>query len=131
MHRPEEMRPIDRFPPDAERSTTIEPPDRAGTTDMREYVLVLRRRRWWVAAFVVLGVVLSGAYIMQATPVYTSVADVLVNAQQFGNKAGPLATQVSMPTEVDQVTSQTIGEVAAKQLPWWHGTTPSCCSTSR
>ncbi len=108
------------FPPTDERSTVIESPDRAGTTDMREYLLVLRRRGWWVAFFLVLGVLLSYAYVLMQTPVYTSVSDVLVNASQYGNKVGPLATQVSMATEVAQVTSETIGRAAAEQLPWWH-----------
>lgn len=50
----------------------------SGTVELREYLLVLRRRKWTILLTAVLGVALGYAFAASRTPVYVSSAAVLV-----------------------------------------------------
>src|SRR5581483_4005239 len=91
------------------------PPISEETVDLRDYVAVLRRR---LGVIVILaGVFLAAAlgYSALQTPVYTGLAEVLVNPPP-GNTNPNLSQVISMDTEARLVTSAPIADAAAQAL---------------
>jgi capsular exopolysaccharide synthesis family protein len=86
-------------------------------TDLKEYLRVLRTRKW---SIILITVILTGAalfYSFRQTPIYQAQARVLVQAFNL-NPAGQvsLASQVDMATEAQLVATQQVGSRAAKSL---------------
>jgi capsular exopolysaccharide synthesis family protein len=82
--------------------------------DLREFMGVLRRRKWSVLLVTILVVGLALALVYRRTPVYTSVAEVEVGSLTL-QSGSFYDLQASMDTEAQRVTSAPIAR-AARQL---------------
>ena len=85
------------------------------TVDLRDYVAVLSRQRFFILALTALTVVLAAAYSYTRTPVYSARADVLVTPTvtspfDAGNE------QVSLETEQEVVQSSAVARLVRNQL---------------
>lgn len=86
----------------------------AGTVDLREYLVVLRLRKWTIliGTLVILG--LATAYLVLATPIYSATATVLAtNPIAMLQSGGSQASAPNMQTEQALVTSTTVAQCAA------------------
>jgi len=87
-------------------------------TDLKEYLRVLRTRKW---SIILITVILTGAalfYSYRQTPVYQAEARVLVQAFSI-NPLQPIAggqQGVDLPTEAQLVATQPVAALAAKDL---------------
>jgi polysaccharide biosynthesis transport protein len=87
---------------------------------LRGYLRVLRRGRWWVAAFLLLGLGISAALSLTATKQYAATAQLLV--QSAGNlslDSGASPAQVTstvVQTELELVTSARVQTQVRAQL---------------
>src|SRR6201996_1896352 len=91
---------------------------------VRAYVLVLRKRRWWVAAFTLLGLALSLALSLTQQKQYSATAQLLVQATgginlTLGSSQYPV-TSTDVQTELQLVTSAQVQELVRMTL----GTAP-------
>jgi len=87
--------------------------------DLRDYLRVLRRRKWSIALIAAVTVGSAVAFSFQQTPIYASTAAVQVKAptaNQFLQNV-PVTTLVSMDTEKEIVASHSVAELATKDLP--------------
>src|SRR5438874_683512 len=84
-------------------TTTPEPHQ----TDLREYLRVLRARKWEIILITLVLVLATMAFTIKQTPIYQGEAKVLVNAVQ--NPANPLlVSQPNLDTERQLVLSQAV-----------------------
>ena len=83
---------------------------------IRDYLEVLRRRKWIILLFTCLVVAAAVAYTFTRTPIYQSEAQVLV--QPFSLEAENAATpeDVSLETEALIATSPAVAQIAAKSI---------------
>jgi capsular exopolysaccharide synthesis family protein len=94
----------------------------------RTYVVLLRRRKWWVISLALLGLALSLAFAFTARKQYSATAQVLV--QSPADQTTPGATQVpvtqtDVETELTLVTSAPIVDSVRRQLGAVPGVTAS------
>jgi succinoglycan biosynthesis transport protein ExoP len=85
------------------------------TVDIREFMAIVGRRKWLVAAVTLLVVGLAGLYSYMRAPVYTAEADVLVRPILVSPLDPNQIDQISMETESQLVTSAPVA-AAAKGL---------------
>jgi capsular exopolysaccharide synthesis family protein len=102
-------------------ATTLPPASQEQPLDLRQYLSVLRIRKWTVIATTAVVLFAVMAYSLRQTPMYTSTAKVLVkpitaNQQLQLNGAVPAATQLSLDTERELVSSAAVAQIAAEQL---------------
>ena len=85
---------------------------------LRGYLRVLRRGRWWVVAFLLLGLGISAALSLTATKQYAATAQLLVQSAgnlSLDNGSGQARTSTDVETELQLVTSaQVQSQVRAK-----------------
>ena len=86
---------------------------------LRGYLRVVRRGRWWVAAFALLGLGISLALSLTATKQYAATAQLLV--QSAGNLgldsgSGQVPTSTEVQTELQLVTSAQVQSQVRAQL---------------
>ena len=87
---------------------------------LRGYLHVLRRGRWWIAAFAVLGLGISLAVSLTSTKQYSATAQLLV--QSTGNvnlttgSADALVSAADVQTELQLVTSAPVQDAVRRQL---------------
>jgi len=85
---------------------------------LRGYLRVMRRGRWWVAAFLLLGPGVSLALSLTATKQYTATAQLLVQSAgnlSLGSGSGEAPTSTDVQTELQLVTgAQVQSQVRAK-----------------
>jgi capsular exopolysaccharide synthesis family protein len=90
----------------------------------RTYLMILRRRKWWVAALTVLGLTAGLAFALTAHKQYSATAQVLVqpSADTSGLGMAPQqpVTQTDVTTELQLVTSAPVQQAVRKLL----GTSP-------
>jgi uncharacterized protein involved in exopolysaccharide biosynthesis len=72
----------------------------SGTSQIRDYLGVLWRRKWWVIVVTAIAAGAAIGYVRQQTPLYSSQAQVLVPAESpaTGSDSG-LAAALSRETE--------------------------------
>lgn len=87
--------------------------DRQGV-NLREYLTVLRVRKWWIVLATVLVVGSALAYSFRQTAIYTSRAQVLVESSAVS--PDEVAPQLNMETERELATSTEVAKLAAEEL---------------
>jgi len=89
---------------------------------LRSYLLILRRRRWWIVAPTLLGLGISLAWSFTATKQYTATAQVLLQSST-GPSAPGAAPQPVTPTDVQTavqlVTSAPVANAVRHELGSW------------
>jgi succinoglycan biosynthesis transport protein ExoP len=86
---------------------------------LRGYLRVMRRGRWWVAAFSLLGLVISLAFSLTATKQYAATAQLLVQSVGTVNIAtgsDQALTATDVQTELQLVTSAQVQNQVRAQL---------------
>jgi len=87
---------------------------------LRGYLHVVRRGRWWVAAFSLLGLGISLALSLTATKQYTATAQLLVqsvgNASLDSGSSQTLITSADVQTELQLVTSAQVQDQVRTEL---------------
>lgn len=99
-------------------SERAQQPGAPPTPDLREYLMVLRSRRWTIALIVVLVVGSTLAFSVRQTPVYESTVRVLVkpiNPSQVVQGVS-LASVIDLETERGLVQSPVVAKLAAQGL---------------
>src|ERR1700761_7250378 len=88
--------------------------------NLRAYVAVLRRRKWWVAAMAVLGLVLSLAFSLTEACPYSATAQLLVQSVgsnlALNSSAQAPVTPTDVETELQLVTSAQVQQSVRKTL---------------
>jgi capsular exopolysaccharide synthesis family protein len=85
---------------------------------LRSYVAVLRRRKWWVIAVTVLGLVASLGYSLTQPKAYSASAQLLIQAEAGVTTAGnpqPI-TSTDVLTELQLMTSAPVEAAVTRQL---------------
>jgi polysaccharide biosynthesis transport protein len=85
----------------------------------RSYVMLLRRRKWWVITLAVLGLAASLAFTFTARKQYSATAQILVQAPADQTAPGVTqasVTQTDVETELTLVTSAPIANSVRRQL---------------
>jgi polysaccharide biosynthesis transport protein len=86
---------------------------------LRTYLMVLRRRRWWVAAITVLGLGAALALALTSAKKYTSTAQLLVQSVGVNQALSAAQTQVTptdVQTELQLVTSAEVQKAVRAKL---------------
>ncbi len=90
------------------------------TLDLREFLGIVRRRKWSVTAVAAVTLAVALAFLITATPIYSATAEVLVKpvspAQSLQNV--PLATLINLNNEQVVAQSPAVAEGAAKTLDY-------------
>jgi capsular polysaccharide biosynthesis protein/Mrp family chromosome partitioning ATPase len=107
-------------PPDQRtRERDISTEASSGRVDLRDYVDVVRRRKWTVAVCTIVGLVLAAAYLAARSVQYTSTATVLVKPLTSNPQSSvPLTSLVSMDTEAALVSTTDVAATAGETLGW-------------
>ncbi|HEY6275002.1 MAG TPA: polysaccharide biosynthesis tyrosine autokinase [Streptosporangiaceae bacterium] len=86
---------------------------------LRSYLLILRRRKWWVIVLALLGLALSLAWSLTATPQYTATAQMLIqpasDPSAVGGAPAPI-TQTDVLTELQLVTSAPVAAAVHRMV---------------
>src|ERR1700753_946084 len=88
--------------------------------NLRTYLAVLRRRKWWVATIAILGLAVSLAFSLTGQKQYSATAQLLV--QSVGSTlalnapAQPPVTPTDVQTELQLVTSAQVQKAVRKEL---------------
>ena len=86
---------------------------------LRAYLLVLRRRKWWVIALAVLGLAASLALSLTEPKQYSATAQLLVQSSGQGITLGTTPQQVTttdVQTDLQLATSDPGQELVRRQL---------------
>jgi uncharacterized protein involved in exopolysaccharide biosynthesis len=86
---------------------------------LRGYLRIARRGRWWVGAFLLLGLGVSLALSVTATKQYTATAQLLVQSAgnlSVGTGSGEAPTSTDVQTELQLVTSAQVQSQVRGQL---------------
>jgi polysaccharide biosynthesis transport protein len=89
------------------------------TIDLRDYLKVLRSRRWTVIVATMLGVAVAAAFIFMTTPLYEAQAEVLVLplTNSFASSASAIqALAPDMNTEKEVVASSAVADIAQRTI---------------
>jgi succinoglycan biosynthesis transport protein ExoP len=87
--------------------------------DLRRYLRVLRRRKWWVIVCTGLAVVAAVAYAFTATKEYSAKAQLLVQPQNGtlpSNTPAPTISPTQVATELQLLTSAPVANAVKSQL---------------
>ncbi len=85
-------------------------------TDLREYIAILRQRKWSVLLIVALVVGVATYFTSQATPVYESTSRVLILPIAPANSAFFFLADINMDTEAGLVESATVARIVQENL---------------
>lgn len=94
-------------------STPIEQDDYESTVDLREYIAILKARRWTILLMTILVLGAAIGFSAMQTPMYTAQARVLVEIPLLETGAPQL---VNLETERQLVDSQTVATLAQEGL---------------
>jgi capsular exopolysaccharide synthesis family protein len=83
--------------------------------DLREYVAVLRRRIWLILVILIFFTGLAGSYSFTRTPMYTALAEVLIQPTTASSQFRP-DQLVSLDTETRLAKSAPVAEIAKETL---------------
>ncbi len=86
-----------------------------GVVDFAEYLRVLARRKWLVAACVLLGLLAAFAYGRSAGTTYSSTARVFVQ-QTFASEGSGPRDGINIQSQVSLATSTVVADLAREQL---------------
>jgi capsular exopolysaccharide synthesis family protein len=84
--------------------------------DIRDYLRVLRQRKWTILVATALVVAGAVAYSMQQTPLYQSQAQVLVKALPLRASGGGFGSVPNLQTERELALSQAVAELAEEEI---------------
>jgi succinoglycan biosynthesis transport protein ExoP len=84
--------------------------------DLREYIAVVRKQRWFIAVIATVIVALGIGMTLQAVPVYTSEARVLVLPTAPANSPFYFLVTINMDTESGLVGSDVVAQIVRNQL---------------
>ena len=95
--------------------------DAAGTLDLRDYIALLRRRRWIVAQTVVLVLIVATGFTFLQTPIFEASARLVIEAVGSDAEGDALLTQLivgrqEIETEREVVTSSGVAERVAEAM---------------
>lgn len=111
---------IGSHPEPGERSLDDRPVDTVDTLDLRDYVAVLRRRRWIVVQAVVVVVAVAMAVTYTRTPLYEATTRVVIEPNTGGGDDAMLRQlvfgQQQLQTEAELVQSDRVAIRAAERL---------------
>jgi polysaccharide biosynthesis transport protein len=85
----------------------------------RSYVMLLRRRKWWVTTLALLGLAISLTFTLTARKQYSATAQILVQSPVDQTTPGvtqPPVTQTDVETELTLVSSAPIVDSVRRQL---------------
>ena len=91
---------------------------------LRTYLMIVRKRRWWIAGAALLGLAMSVGLVLLSPDQYSATAQILVQSSGAGTAIGSVAGQVTptvVQTDVQLVTSAPVQQMVSKRL----GRTPS------
>lgn len=91
--------------------TDVRTTDPEATFDLRDLLRLVARHRWSIALVTAVAAGLAALYSFTRTPVYTAKATVLVRPVLTSPLEGR-ADQISMPTEIELVTSSAVAQLA-------------------
>jgi polysaccharide biosynthesis transport protein len=94
-------------------------PDQADTLDLRDYLAVLKRRRWVIVQTVVVVVVVAVIVTLLQTPEYESTVSLVVEPASQGDDAALqqlVFGQRELETQKELVTSRPVADAAAETL---------------
>ena len=86
---------------------------------LHSYLVVLRRRKWWVIALAVLGLAVSLALSLTEAKQYSSTAQLLVQSSGQGISLGTTPQQVTttdVQTDLQLATSEPVLQIVRRQL---------------
>lgn len=84
--------------------------------DMREYIAVIRRRKWSIILVALLAVAVAIGLTLRQTPVYSSVARVLVLPTAPASSPFFFLAEINMDTEAGLVDSESVASLVKEQL---------------
>src|SRR5688572_8725052 len=88
-----------------------------GAVDLREYLHVLRRRKWTIILVTIVVLLAALGWSSIQTSLYTSETRVLVKALPVaGESSLDLVGSVSMPTEQELVSSEPVAQAVIDDL---------------
>ena len=90
-------------------------PTRAGVSTLREYVAILRRRKWSILLMTALVVGSTMYFTYEQAPAYESTARVLVLPMVQANPAAP-PPAINMQTEAGLVESATVANIVQQNV---------------
>jgi polysaccharide biosynthesis transport protein len=93
----------------------VEAPAYHGAPDLKEYVQVLRVRKWTVLGVLALVIGSAVAYSLTRTPIYQAEARVQARPTSL-TATDPALTGLNMATEVQLASSNSVAEIAADRL---------------
>jgi len=85
---------------------------------LRSYLVTLRRRKWWVAGFVLLGLAASLALSLTEAKQYSATAQLLVQSSGQGANLGTTqpVTTTDVQTDLQLVTSAPVVKAVRAEL---------------
>ena len=99
---------------------SVNPPEERAPGEVREYLRVLRRRKWLVIVPTVVAVVVALVLSLMATPIYRASVQVLVQSSDQTSSAGAGANNKdlgTLSTDKTIVTSDEVVSNAIEALP--------------
>lgn len=103
--------------PSRGKGSTVQPETQQNDQpDLREYLSVLRRRKWSIVAVALMIVALSIALTLRQVPVYTSEARVLVLPTAPANSPFYFLVTINMDTESGLVSSDVVAQLVQDNL---------------
>jgi succinoglycan biosynthesis transport protein ExoP len=97
------------------RGTKVQAPETEETIDLREYIAILRARKWTIILTAALVVIAALAFSLQQTPLYTAEARLLVEPVPSQEEES-LPPIVNLETERELVQSVPVAELVKEEL---------------
>ena len=91
-------------------------PETEETIDLREYIAILRARKWTIILTAALVVIAALAFSLQQTPLYTAETRLLVEALPPSDPQTTVAPIVNLETERELVRSVPVAELVKEEL---------------
>ena len=93
--------------------------EHSAALELRDYTAVLRRQRWVVIAFVVLGILAAWVYVVMVAPTYVSQATIVVKPTKVDLNRTNVRPDllVNLFTERELIESETVAVVVSERVP--------------
>lgn len=94
----------------------MQAPETEETIDLREYIAILRARKWTIILSAVIVIVAALAFSLQQTPLYTAQARLLVEPLPTDESQTSIIPEVNLETERELVQSVPVAELVKEEL---------------
>jgi succinoglycan biosynthesis transport protein ExoP len=94
----------------------VQAPETEETIDLREYIAILRGRKWTIILTAALVVTAALAFSLQQTPLYTAEARLLVEPVPSQEQQSSFLPAVNLETERELVQSMPVAELVKEEL---------------